>query len=146
MPERRGLPGLREQSEPPRPRSPLTGRGLGASVHTWGLELGLSGAGPGGWMAELMSPARQSRCTTFAGGGWVTHTAEPRPSPDGTRGPRGGVPAAFLTTYPRPRTVRPPQMHTRVRTRSHTCTHIGPGGQRPLAATELESQSSQARL
>lgn len=146
MPKRRGLPGLLEQNEPPRRRSHLTGRGLGASVHAWGLELGLSGADPGGRMAELRSPARRSLCTTFAGGGRVTHTAEPQPPPDGTRGPRGGVPAAFLTACPCPRTVRPRQMHTRMRTCSHACTHIGPGGQRPLAATEPESQSSQARL
>ena len=57
MPKRRGLPGLREQNEPPRRRSHLTGRGLGASVHTWGLELGLSGADPGaGWLSSGAQP------------------------------------------------------------------------------------------
>ena len=103
MPERRGLPGPREQNETPRPRSPLTGRGLGASVHTWGLELGLSGAAPGVTVHHV------------GGEGGHPHSGA-SPSPDGARGPRGGVPAAFLTAEACPRIVRPHR-------RTHICIH-----------------------
>lgn len=125
MPEKRGLPGLREHSEPPETKVPSHRPGpspappsLAASVHTWGLELGLSGADPRArWLSSAARPG--GHYVPHLGG--VTHTREPRPSPDGTRGPRGGVPAAFLTTSPRPRTEPTP---TNAHTYAHKLTYV----------------------
>lgn len=125
MPEKRGLPGLQEHSEPLKTKVPSHRPGpgpappsLAASVHTWGLELGLSGADPGaGWLSSAARPGGRY-CTTFGG---VTHRGEPRPSPDGAHGPRGDVRAAFLTTYLCPHTMPTP---TYAHTYAYTLTYV----------------------
>ena len=81
----------------------------------WGLELGLSGAGPGGRMAELRSPARQSRCTTFAGGGWVTHTE--------FYGPRSWMVTATSLGSQRDMTERLTHTHTHTTSLKDVCAN-----------------------
>lgn len=76
MPEKRGLPGLREHSEPPETEVPShrPGPSPAASVHMWGLELGLSGADPGaGWLSSAARPG--GHYVPHLEG--VTHTGEP---------------------------------------------------------------------